>query len=83
MFRRTADRIIDQAHCAIAGAEMMVNHSFTKESTARALDQLARAQRYLSRAIAARDAWDSTEHGDYDKYPDVPDCDSEQLTLDM
>lgn len=72
MFRRRADQIIDTAHSDIAGAEMMVAHAFTDESMACALDQLASAQRYLTRAVAARDAWGAAEHDDYEEYPDVP-----------
>jgi hypothetical protein len=72
LFRREADRIIDDAHNAIACAEMRVMHSYTDAAKASALDELTEAQRYLARAIATRDAWDRTEHDDYEAYPDVP-----------
>lgn len=71
-YRRKADRIIDAAHSAIADAEMLIAHSFTDADKAAAGDELAEAQAYLRRAIAARDAWDATEHDDYEEYPDVP-----------
>jgi hypothetical protein len=71
LYRSKADRIIDRAHSAIAGAEMLVNHSFTDEAVASALAELNEAQAFLARAIAARDAWNSVEHDDYEEYPDV------------
>jgi hypothetical protein len=70
-FRRKADRIIDRAHSAIAGAEMTLVHSFTDEAKAKAHLELNEAQAFLSRAVAARDAWDRVEHDDYEEYPDV------------
>jgi hypothetical protein len=71
LFRSKADRTIDRAHSAIAGAEMLLNHSFTDEAKAAALAELNAAQAFLCRAVAARDAWNRTEHGDYDEYPGV------------
>ena len=71
LFRSKAARIIDRAHSNIAGAEMTLNHSFTDEAIAKALVELNEAQAFLTRAIAARDAWDATEHDDYEEYPDV------------
>lgn len=71
-FRSKADRFIDHAHSRIASAEMMVAHSFTEESKAVALDELTAAQRYLQRACDAKVLWRSTEHDDYEEYPDVP-----------
>ena len=71
LFRSKADRIIDRAHSAIAGAEMTLNHSFTDDAIAQALAELNEAQAFLSRAIAARDAWNSVDHDDYEEYPDV------------
>lgn len=71
LFRRKADRIIDRAHSSICTAEMLVNHSFTDEDKAAALAELSAAQAFLSRAIAARDAWDRVPHDDYEEYPDV------------
>ncbi len=70
-YRRKPDRIIDRAHSAIAGAEMTLMHSFTDEAIAKALADLNEAQAFLGRAVAARDAWDSVEHDDYEEYPDV------------
>jgi hypothetical protein len=70
-FRSKADRIIDRAHNNICGAEMLLNHSFTEESRAAAFAELNEAQAFLSRAIAARDAWNRVPHDDYEEYPDV------------
>lgn len=72
MFRRTADRIIDKAHNAICDAEARLMHSFTDEDKQAAGEELSEAQRYLARAIAARDAWDAVKHDDYEDYPHVP-----------
>ena len=79
MFRRTADRVIDDAHNHIAGAEMLIAHAYTDADKARFGAQLAQAQRYLARAIAARNAWDATAHNDDDEcvYPYVPKTDAE------
>jgi hypothetical protein len=84
-FRRTADRVIDDAHNAIASAEMSLMHSYTDEDKARYGRELYEAQKYLSRAIAARDAWDAVEHDDDDEtvYPYVPKTDAEVLTRDQ
>lgn len=71
LFRSKADRIIDRAHNAICGAEMTLNHSFTDDAIAKALAELNEAQAFLARAIAARDAWNSVDHDDYEEYPDV------------
>jgi hypothetical protein len=71
LFRSKAARTIDRAHNAIAGAEMLVNHSFTDEAKASSLAELSAAQDFLRRAIAARDAWNATDHDDYEEYPDV------------
>jgi hypothetical protein len=71
LFRSKANRIIDRAHNAISGAEMLLNHSFTDEAKASALAELNEAQAWLGRAIAARDAWNAVEHDDYEEYPDV------------
>lgn len=70
-FRSKADRIIDRARSNIAGAEMLLNHSFTDDSRASALAELNEAQAFLRRAIAARDAWNRVTHDDYEQYPDV------------
>jgi hypothetical protein len=70
-YRRVADKHIDRAHNAIACAEMRIMHSFTDKDIRAANDELSAAQRYLSRAIAARDAWDAAEHDDYEEYPHV------------
>jgi hypothetical protein len=72
-FRRRADQIIDRAHHKIACAEMSVMHSFTDADKQRALDELHQAQRFLRRAVEARDAWDAAPHDDYEEYPDVPE----------
>jgi hypothetical protein len=71
LFRRKADRIIDRAHNAICSAEMTLMHSFTDEAIAKAHAELNEAQAFLSRAVAARDAWDRVEHDDYEEYPDI------------
>ena len=71
LFRSKADRTIDRAHNAICCAEMTVMHSFTDESKAAALAELSAAQSFLSRAIAARDEWNSRTHDDYEEYPDI------------
>ena len=71
MFRRTADRVIDDAHNHIADAEMRLAHSYTDEDRAEAEQRLSAAQRYLARAIAARDAWDAAGHTDEEVYPYV------------
>ena len=81
MFRRTADKHIDRAHCAIASAEMEVERSRTDEHKAIALHHLAAAQRYLQRAIAARNARDAAEHDDYEDYPHVTTPAEEQISL--
>jgi hypothetical protein len=70
-FRSKADRIIDDAHNAIATAEMVVQHSYTDESKQKALDDLFEAQKFLRRAVEAKRAWAATEHDEYDEYPDV------------
>ena len=72
MFRSKADRFIDHAHSEIASAEMEINHSFTDADKAKAGANLTSAQRYLSRAVAARDAWNAVDHDDYEQYPNVP-----------
>lgn len=77
MFRRTADRVIDDAHNAIASAEMSYDHAYTDEDKARYGRELYEAQKYLSRAIAARDAWDAAAHDDEATYPYVPKTDAE------
>jgi len=74
-FRRKADRIIDQAHSAIASAEMALMHAHTDYDKAMCGDDLAQAQRFLQRAIATRDAWDATKHDEYEEYPIVPERD--------
>lgn len=79
MFRRKADRIVDDAHNAICCAEMRAMHAFTDDSKATALAELSQAQRYLARAVAARNAWDAAEHDDYEEYPDVPRTDMDAL----
>jgi hypothetical protein len=73
MFRSKADRIIDRAHSRIAGAEVLVAHSFTPEAKQQALDELFAAQGFLRRAVAAKRAWYAVEHDDYDEYPSVPE----------
>ncbi len=78
-YRRKADRIIDRAHNAICNAEMTLTHSYTDAAIAKALAELNEAQAFLSRAVAARDAWDRVEHDDYEEYPDVP----EKAQLDL
>jgi hypothetical protein len=70
-FRSKADRFIDQAHNAIACAEMTVAHSFTPESKQQALDELFEAQKFLRRAVEAKRAWNAIEHDEYEEYPDV------------
>jgi hypothetical protein len=70
-FRSKADRIIDSAHNRIAGAEMVVEHSFTPEAKQQALDELFAAQRFLRRAVETKRAWYAVEHDDYDEYPSV------------
>jgi hypothetical protein len=72
MFRRQADRVVDDAHNAICAAEASLLHAFTDADKTRFGDALAEAQRYLARAIAARTAWDACEHDDYEEYPAVP-----------
>ena len=72
MFRNAANRAIDAAHSAVAGADMLALHAYTDVDKAYALDQMAEAQRYLARAIATKTAWDASEHDDYEAYPDVP-----------
>jgi hypothetical protein len=72
LFRRKADQIIDDAHNAIGCAEMRAMHSYTDADKAAALDELTEAQRYLARAVAARNAWDRVEHDEYEEYPRVP-----------
>ena len=71
LFRSKADRIIDRAHNAIANAEMTLMHSFTAEAEAKAHEELNAAQAFLSRACAARDAWNAVPHDDYEEYPDI------------
>jgi hypothetical protein len=71
-YRKAYDRPIDDAHSRIAGAEMMLEHSFTDEDRTLALDQLAAAQRYLARAVEAKWAWLAVEHDDYEEFPEVP-----------
>lgn len=68
-FRRTCDKYIDDAHSRIADAEMRIAHSFSEKDITEALDLLIKAQRYLARAISAKDAWDSVEHDEYEEYP--------------
>jgi len=77
MFRRTADRVIDDAHNHICSAEMLLSHAFTDADKARYGAQLSEAQRYLARAIAARNAWDSADQDDEAVYPYVPKTDAE------
>jgi len=81
MFRRTADRVIDDAHNRIADAEMGLMHAYTDADKTRYGQELAEAQRYLARAIAARDAWDKATpaHDEDDEvdYPYVPKTDAE------
>jgi hypothetical protein len=72
MFRSKRDRIVDDAHNRIACAEMQLSHSFTDEAQSAARDELIAAQRYLQRAVEAKQAWEATEHDDYEEYPDVP-----------
>jgi hypothetical protein len=79
MFRRKADQIIDRAHNAICNAEMSLMHSFTDESHARYGAELAQAQRFLARAVAAKLTWEATEHDDYEEYPEVPETDMDML----
>ncbi len=79
MFRRKADVIISQAHVAVCDAEIMIEQARTDEAYQIALDALACAQRFMRRAITARDDWDEHEHDEYENYPDVPETD--QLTL--
>lgn len=71
LFRSKADRTIDRAHNAIACAEMTLMRSFTEETIAKAHEELNAAQAFLQRACAARDAWNATDHDDYEEYPDV------------
>lgn len=78
-FRRKADRFIDDAYNAIACAEMMLMHSFTDEDKAKHGAELSQAQRYLIRAVSARNAWDAAEHDDYEEYPFVPATDQDDL----
>lgn len=80
-YRRAADRHIDRAHAEIANAEARLIHSFTSEDIADADNQMMAAVRYLSRAIAARDAWDAVQHDDYEEYPHVPTPAEEQPAL--
>ena len=81
LFRRTADRVIDDAHNRIASAEMALMHAYTDVDKSRYGQELAEAQRYLARAIAARDAWDAGAHtrddDDESTYPYVPKTDAE------
>lgn len=77
--RSTADRIIDQAHNAIACAEMQLAHSFTDDAKAKYGDELAQAQRFLARAVATKRAWCAIEHDDYEEYPVVPATDQDIL----
>ena len=77
-FRRKPDQIIDRAHHKIACAEMSVEHAFTDEAKKSALDELFQAQKFLRRAVEARDAWDAVEHDDYEEYPDVPETEDSQ-----
>lgn len=72
MFRRKADRYIDDAHNAICDAEAMLMHAYTEETKARAYEALNEAQAYLRRAVEAKRAWDAVEHDDYEAYPVVP-----------
>lgn len=83
MFRRTADRVIDDAHNAICSAEMSLMHAYTDDDKARYGAELAEAQRYLGRAIAARNAWDARAAGDDDEavYPYVPKTDAEATRI--
>lgn len=79
MFRSKPDRIIDDAHNAIACAEMSLMHAFTDEDKATYGAELSEAQRYLARAVKAKAEWYATDHGDYDVYPDVPRTDQESF----
>jgi hypothetical protein len=79
MFRREADRIIDRAHCAICNAESSFMHAYTDEDKARYGAEISQAQRFLARAIATRNAWDASDHGDYEAYPEVPETDMDVL----
>ena len=72
MFRRQADRVVDDAHNAICNAEASLLRAFTDADKTRFGEALAEAQRYLARAVAARTAWDACEHDDYEAYPAVP-----------
>jgi hypothetical protein len=54
-------------------------HAFTDESKARYGAELAQAQRFLARAIATRNAWDASEHDEYEEYPAVPETDMDVL----
>jgi len=80
-YRTAADRVIDQAHCRIASAEMTLAHSFTDVDRQTAHDEIFAAQRYLRRACEAKQAWYASDPDEYAEYPPVAYDD--QYMLDM
>lgn len=79
-FRSKIDRTIDRAHSAICDAENRLAHyCFTPEQEAKALDELARASRWLARACKARADFWASNPGNYDECPDVPENEQPDL----
>jgi hypothetical protein len=78
MFRSKGERIVDKARSAVAGAEMVLAHSFEPMDRSNAYDALQLTKRYLARAEATLAAWNAVpeeERSDDDVYPDVPETD--------